>query len=166
MDREPIKAIADILVNQMSIAADRIYLPNSLRALPTDENIFIALDVQTYPPFGMKREYQENKGVYTERQSVMIKQLVTIKVMSKNTDARTECYKVAMALNSTYSQQIQEKYGFHLSVNNNVQNRSFLEATARLNRFDTEVNVITAIKQTQAVDYYDTFNEDEIVFEG
>ena len=165
MDKEPIKAIADILVNQIGISSDRIFLPNSLRSLPTDENLYIVIDVQTYPPFGMKREYETIKGVYTEKQSAMIKQLVTIKAVSKNTDARTQCYKVALALNSTYSQQIQEKYKFHLSVNNNVQNRSYLEATARLNRYDTEVNVITAVGQTQAVDYYETFS-DEVIFEG
>ena len=159
MNREPVKAIADILANQLKISSDRIFLMNSLRELPKDDGVFIVLQEITFPPFGLKKEYKTIKGVYTEVQSYMTKQVVTISILSKNTDARQRKYDVNLALNSTYSQQIQEKYGFHISSVNPVANRSFLEETSRLYRYDTEATVITAYSNQAAVDYYEVFDD-------
>lgn len=159
MNREPIKAIADILVNQLNIESSRIFLMNSLRELPKDDNVFIVLQEVTFPPFGLKKEYKTINGTYTEIQSYMTKQIVTISILSKNTDARLRKYDVNLALNSTYSQQIQEMYGFHISSVNPVANRSFLEETSRLYRYDTEATVITAYSKQSAVDYYEVFDD-------
>lgn len=159
MNREPIKVIADILSNQLNINASRIFLMNSLRELPKDEGAFIVIQETTFPPFGLKKEYKMEKNVYTEVQSYMTKQVVTISLLSKNTEARLQKYDVNLALNSTYSQQMQEKYKFHISAVNPVANRSFLEDTARLYRYDTEATVITAYSKQNAVDYYEKFDD-------
>lgn len=160
MNREPIKAIADILSKELNISASRIFLMNSLRELPKDEGAFIVLQEETFPPFGLKREYKtDSKGVYSEFLSYMTKQRITISLLSKNSEARLQKFDVNLALNSTYSQQVQEQYGFHISAVNPVTNRSFLEETARLYRYDTEATVITAYSKQNAVDYYEVFDD-------
>ncbi len=164
MNREPIKVIADILCKELGINANRVFLFNSLNPLPKDDDLYIVLQQTEFPPFGLKKEYKQNNDTYTEVQSYMTKEVITISLVSKNTDARLRRYDVNLALNSTYSQQMQEQYGFHIAQCNPVSNRSYLEATARLYRFDTEATVITAYSKTQAVDYYDKF-DNTVVFE-
>lgn len=159
MIREPIKVIADILSRELNISPDRVFLMNSLRELPKDEGAFIVLQEMTFPPFGLKNEYKTINGVYTEVQSYMTKQRITISLLSKNTEARLQKFDVNLALNSTYSQQMQEQYGFHISAINPVSNRSFLEETSRLYRYDTEATVITAYSKQSAVDYYAVFDD-------
>lgn len=159
MDREPIKAIADILVNQMNIPAGRVFILNDNRQLPTDNNLYVTIDIIMNAPFGSNVRYKtvtlNNQEQYQEVQSLAIKQTIVVSLVSKNSDARTRAYEVQMAMNSTYSQQSQEKYGYHIASISPIHNRSFLEATARLNRFDTELSIITAIEKKQTVDYYD-----------
>ena len=165
MNREPIKAIADIISHELNIASSRIFLMNSLRELPKDDELFVVIQETTFPPFGLKKEYlTKANGTYVEKLSYMAKQVVTISLLSKNTNARLQKYDVNLALNSTYSQQIQEQYGFHISITNPVANRSFLEETSRLYRYDTEATVITGYLKENTVDYYDKFS-DEITLE-
>ena len=169
MNREPIKALADIICNQMNIQPSRIFLLNDNRQIPNDSELYVTLDIIMQAPFGSDVKYKEttlnNQEVYQEIQSMAIKQTIVVSLVSKNSDARTRAYEVQMAMNSTYSEQSQETNGFHIASISPIHNRSFLEASARLNRFDTEVSVITGIEKTQTVDYYTTFNHEEM-FEG
>lgn len=165
MNKEPIKAIAEIICHEMGIAQNRVFLFNDLRELPKDDGLFVVLDEKPFKPHGASLTYKEINNVYTEVQTLNIKQIITISLISKNNEARLRQYEAQMAMNSTYAQQCQETYGFHVSTTSTVQNRSFVEATARLARFDTEVVVTTAIEKTQEVEYYSA-KEYSSVFES
>ena len=169
MNREPIKALADIICNQMGINQDRVFLLNDNRQIPNDSELYVTLDIIMQAPFGADVKYKEttlnNQQVYQEVQSMAIKQTIVVSLVSKNSDARLRAYEVQMAMNSTYSEQSQETNGFHIASISPIHNRSFLEASSRLNRFDTEIAVITGIEKTQNVGYYDTFEHTEM-FEG
>lgn len=166
MDREPIKALADIICNQMNISSSRVFILNDNRQIPNDSELYVTLDIIMQAPFSSDVKYKEttlnNEQVYQEIQSMSIKQTIVVSLVSKNSDARKRAYEVQMAMNSTYSEQSQESNGFHISSISPIHNRSFVEATARLNRFDTEVTVITGIEKKQNVNYYDTFNHTEL----
>ena len=166
MDREPIKALADIICNQMNISSSRVFILNDNRQIPNDSELYVTLDIIMQAPFSSDVKYKEttlnNEQVYQEVQSMAIKQTIVVSLVSKNSDARKRAYEVQMAMNSTYSEQSQESNGFHISSISPIHNRSFVEATARLNRFDTEVTVITGIEKKQTVNYYDTFNHTEL----
>lgn len=163
MNREPIKVIADIITHEMNITPNRVFLFNDVRKLPTDAELFVVLDEQDYPPHGSELKYKETlSGDFVEVQTLNVRKRITISLISKNTDARTRQYEPQMALNSTYAQQKQEEYGFHVSTTSVMQNRSFLEATARLTRFDTEVMITTAFEKTQTVDYYNSAEHSSI----
>lgn len=162
MNREPIKAIADIITHEMNIAPERVFLFNDLRKLPTDAGLFVVLDEQDFAPHGAELKYKEVNSDLIEVTTLNVRKKITISLISKNTDARTRQYEPQMALNSTYAQQKQEEYGFHVSTTSAVQNRSFVEETARLSRFDTEVMVTTAFEKTQAVDYYNSAEHSSI----
>ena len=155
MDKEPIKAIADILCNQMNLTPERIFILNDSRTIPNDDKLYVTIDLIMNAPFSADVKYTEDLQGYQEVQSLAIKQTIVVSLISRNSDARTRAYEVQMAMNSTYSQQSQEKYGYHIASISPIHNRSFLEESARLNRFDTELSIITAVQKKQVVDYYD-----------
>lgn len=155
--REPVKIIADILSHQMNLDPSRIFIYNDGRTLPKDDGLYIVLYVHRTPPYGSKTEYKETAEGLIEVQSLNFQQTIIASAVSKSTEARQRAYEVQMAVNSTYSQQMQEKYGCHISRIAPVQDLSFLETTSRLNRFDTTVVVLAAVEKETVVDYYDQF---------
>lgn len=161
MNREPVKIIADILSREMNIPEERIFIYNDGRPLPKDEEIYIVLYVTSRPPYGAKTSYKDNDGILEEVQTLNVRENIIASIVSKDTTARTRSYEVLMALSSTYAQQVQEKYGCHISMIAPVRDMSFLEETARLNRFDTEVTILTVYEKVKPVDYYDSFKSQE-----
>ena len=157
MNREPVKIIADILAHEMNLSPNRIFIYNDGRQLPKDDKIYIVLNVLSRPPYGAKTEYKTINGGLSEVQTLNVRETIIASAISKNTEARTRSYEVQMAINSTFAQQEQEKYGCHISRIAPVRDMSFLEETARLNRFDTEITVLTVYEKAQSVDYYDSF---------
>lgn len=158
MSREPVKIIADIISHEMKLPADRIFIYNDGRELPKDDGLYIVLYVTSRPPYGAKTEYRGSDENLVEIQTLNVKEVIVASAVSKNTEARTRAYEVQMAVNSMFSQQEQEKYACHISRIAPVRDFSFLEQTSRLNRFDTEITVLTVYEKTQPVDYYDTFS--------
>lgn len=159
--REPVKIIADILSHEMDLTPDRIFIYNDGRELPKDAGLYIVLYVNQTPPYGAKTEYKETEQGFVEVQTLNFQQTIIASVVSKDTSARQRVYEVQLAVNSTYSQQMQEKYGCHISRIADVQDLSFLEETSRLNRFDTTIRVLAAKEKIQTVDYYDKFSHTE-----
>lgn len=155
--REPVKIIADIISHEMNLPPERIFIYNDGRTLPKDNDLYIVLYVNRTPPYGSKTEYVETEAGLVEVQTLNFQQTIMASAVSKSTEARQRAYEVQMAVNSTYAQQMQEKYGCHISRIAPVQDLSFLETTSRLNRFDTTIIVLSAIEKRQVVDYYDQF---------
>ena len=161
MNKEPVLVIADILSHELQLGQDRIFIYNDGRQLPKDSGLYIVLLIDSRPPYGTKTEYKEVNGVYCNVQSMNVAEKVTAQIVSKDTTARKRAYEVQMAMSSNYAIQQMEKYGFHISRIANVMDASFVEATTRMNRFDCEINILTAYEKVSSVDYYDTFNTEE-----
>ena len=71
-----------------------------------------------------------------------------------------------MAFNSVYAQQIQEINSFKISRNIRIEDISFLEATARLYRFDLHLVVFAWYNKTKTTDFYDSFSARLLVNDG
>ena len=158
MNREPVKVIADIISHEMDLPNDRIFIYNDGRELPKDDGLYIVLSVMSRPPFGAKSSYKETEDGLVEVQTLNVKETIIASAVSKNTDARTRAYEVQMAVNSVFSEQKQEEYGCHISMIAPVRDMSFLENTARLNRFDTEITLLAAYEKVKDIDYFDTYS--------
>ena len=156
MNREPVKIIADIISHEMNISPDRIFIYNDGRELPKDDNLYIVLSVMSRPPFGVKSSWKETETGLVEVQTLNVQETIIASAVSKNTDARTRAYEVQMAVNSVFSEKQQELYGCHISMIAPVRDMSFLENTARLNRFDTEITVLAAYQKIKDIDYFNT----------
>ena len=95
-----------------------------------------------------------------ERQYLSSLQTMQIDVMSANTDARTKSHEVILALESIYSQMMQEKFQFKIHKNiTGFNNVSEAEGESNLNRFALTITCFTWYYKTkQITDYYDKFN--------
>lgn len=150
--------IKKILIHEMNIKGNRIWAYNANIDLPTDNNLFIVLSYAEKTPYSNNTRYVPTDDGLNEVQTMNVAEDIIISLISKNTDARDRSYEVLMALNSTYAQQLQVQNKLHISRIGQVLDNSFLEATARLNRFDINCRVLTAYDKIKEVDYYDTYS--------
>lgn len=162
--REPIKVLADLLVKELPISSDRIFIYNDGRPLPKDSGLYIVLSINGTEVFRNTSKVKESTN-YTEIQDQNYKQNIIVSVISRDSSARTMANNVVMALSSIYSQQLQEKYACHIARISNITDVSFLEKTDMLTRMDVLVHVLSWKQLTKTVDYYET-KDIESIFES
>lgn len=157
MNNSTLDLIKGILDNQMSMPKGRVWAYNGNQDLPQDNNLFIILSFMDTNPYSNTKRYKHTENGLQEIQTVNVAEDILISLISRSTEARDRRFEPSMALNSTYSQYIQEKNKFHISTINEIRDSSFLESTARLNRFDVTCRVIRTYEKIQDIDYYDKF---------
>lgn len=104
-----------------------------------------------------RTEYKEINGQYHEHQYINEKRQMQIDVYSKNNDARQRFWEVQASLNSTFAQQLQDKYQFKIGVISNAVNISGLDGGSDINRYTIRFNVIIWHIKDKSVDYYNNF---------
>ncbi|MDR3244658.1 MAG: hypothetical protein LBT79_07920 [Elusimicrobiota bacterium] len=158
-----LKLICDIVQKEMSLPDGRVWIYNQKRELPTDENIFIVVGLSgSDKMIGNSRRYKRTLEGLEEILCVNVLTFVSIDITSKNTDARMRRFEIPLALGSSYSQQIQEKYSFSVGKIGQVVDVSAAEGTSMLNRFNLTFNITHAVEKNKAVDYYDKFEKPQI----
>ena len=163
---EPIKQICKIIQTQLDLTDKQIWIYNQKRDIPNDFGVYYVVNYLGQRIIGnVRKEFESNQGLM-EYQSVHNLANYQIDVLSRGNGARSERDKVIMALNSTYSQQVQEANGFQIARNSfQVTNTSEVEGVAELNRYSISFNVTYMSETRKSIDYYDTF-EKEVITEA
>lgn len=163
---EPIKLICNILQTQLGLTNDQIWIYNQKRDIPNDFGTYIVVDYVGQRIIGnVRKEYENGEGLF-EYQSVHNLANYSVEVFSRGNGARDMRDHVLMALNSTYSQQVQEANGFQIARNSfQVTNTSEVEGVAELNRYSISFNVTYMTETTKSIAYYDTFSKEVITEE-
>lgn len=149
--------IKEILDNEMQMPPNRVWAYNADQDLPKDGNLFIVLHYGQRKPISNTVKYVPTKDGLNEVQSMNVAEDVIISLISKNTEARDRAHEPHLAINSTFSRQLQEKNKIHISILGDVWDASFWEATSRLNRFDCKIRIFKAYEKIKSVDYYDKY---------
>lgn len=149
--------IKQIIDHELNLPAGRVWAYNGNQDIPKDKDLFIILSFRQKTPYSNNTKYVDTDNGLNEVQTTNMSEDILISCISQNTQARDRAHEVLLALNSFYSQQIQEKNHFHISTINNIEDNSFIEATSNLNRFDLDCKVLRAYEKIQAVDFYDKF---------
>ena len=153
-----LEIIKNILDREMELPQGRCFAYNNENDLPKDDNLFICLFFADRTPYSNNTKFEEVGTDYIEHQSISMNETIEVAIVSKNKDARERCHEILLAFSSVYSQQMQEKHHIHISTISPIYDNSFLEATARLNRFDVRVSVIRTYTKTKTINYYDKFS--------
>ena len=149
--------IKQILDKEMQMPTGRVFAYNSNVDLPQDRNLFIVLHYTAKTPYSNNIRYVKTTQGLEEHQTSNFVEDVLISLMSVNQDARDRAHEVLMAFRSTYAQVLQEQYRLHITTQGDIIDKSFLEATSRLNRFDVRAKVYISYDKITSVDYYDKF---------
>lgn len=160
---EPIKYICDILQHQLSLADGQIWIYNQKRDIPNDFGIYYVVNFLGQKIIGNSRREEATAQGLVEYQSVHSLANYSLHILSRDSAVRNQVDLALMALNSTYSQQIQEKYSFQIARNSfQVTNTSELEGVAELNRYTISFNVTYMSETNKSIDYFDTFSKQVI----
>lgn len=160
---EPIKQICKILQNQLALTNEQIWIYNQKRDIPNDFGIYYVVRYDGQRIIGnVRKEIATTTGLM-EYQSVHNLAMFSVDILSRSSQAREAKDQVIMALNSTYSQQIQEANGFQIARNSfQVTNTSEVEGVAELNRYSISFNVTYMSEMTKSIEYFDTFSKEVI----
>lgn len=160
---EPIKQICKILQNQLALTNEQIWIYNQKRNIPNDFGIYYVVQYNGQRIIGnIRKEIATNQGL-VEYQSVHNLAQYNIEIFSRSNDVREAKDQAIMALNSTYSQQVQETNGFQIARNSfQVTNTSEVEGVAELNRYSISFNVTYMSETSKSIDYFDTFSKEVI----
>jgi hypothetical protein len=163
---EPIKQICNILQTQLGLTNEQIWIYNQKRDIPNDFGTYLVVNYLGQRIIGnVCKEYATNNGLI-EYQSVHSLANLAVDVFSRGSGARDMRDQILMALNSTYAQQVQEKYGFQIARNSfQVTNTSEVEGVAELTRYSISFNVTYMSETNKSIEYFDTF-EKEVITEA
>lgn len=150
--------VQQILSNQMDIPASRIFAYNSNVDLPKDTALFIPLFYTERRPIANNSKMVPTSDGLEEHQTINMCEDVIIALMSQDTSARDRVQDAFMALKSNYSQTLQAQNKLHIASIGEAYDKSFLEGSSMLNRFDIKIRIFRSYEKINTVDYYDTFN--------
>ena len=102
-------------------------------------------------------ETQETTTHYFEDKYINENRTMQIDVYSRNNEARQRYPEVQACLNSTYADQLQDKYQFRIGIISDAVNLSGLDGGSDINRYTIRFQCITWNKYTKEVDYYTSF---------
>lgn len=124
-------------------------------------NLQITISTLQNRTFSNRKEYREEvvEDVTTYYEDVYINEdrTMQIDIYSKNNDARIRYPEVQACLNSTYAEQLQDKYQFRISKISDAVNLSGLDGGSDINRYTIRFNCMSWNKYTKEVDYYQSF---------
>ena len=160
---DPTKLICNILQTQLGLQDGQIWVYNQKRDIPNDFGTYYVVTYNGQRIIGnVRREFVTNDGL-KEYQSVHSLANYSVDVISRSNTIRESRDQAIMALNSTYSQQMQEARGFQIARNSfQVTNTSELEGVAQLNRYTISFNVTYMSETTKSIQYFDTFSKEVI----
>jgi hypothetical protein len=149
--------LRDIVMTEMDLADDRVFIYNPKFRLPTFDDLFVVIEFKNSQVMS-SRTITTGTGInYRQIQDVTSRESIAIDIFSRNTSALYRKEEVIMALTSIYAQQIQEIYGFKLFRIAPIENLSDVEGGARLYRFEIPVVLHAWYTKEKPVDFYDTF---------
>lgn len=163
---EPIKLICNILQRSLNLENGHIWIYNQKRDIPNDFGTYFVVSYTGQRIIGNTRREVPTATGLVEYQSVHNLASFAVDVFSRGSGARDMRDQAIMALNSTYSQMIQEANGFQIARNSfNVTNTSEIEGVAELNRYTISFNVTYMSEATRNIEYFDTFTKEVITEE-
>ena len=158
--------LRDIVQEEMDLQDGQIWIYGQQNIIPEGTGLYIVIEYKYSRVYSNRDLTSATLSALTEEQNVNTQEFLTVQLFSSNFEALRRKEEAAMALKSVYSQQVQEKYAFKLSVNPQILDLSSLEASRMLYRYDIPVVVLTAYQKIKPVAWFDNFVTDVTANDG
>ena len=96
--------------------------------------------------------------ILAERICMNDQRVMQIDVYSRTNDARQRFWEIQACLNSTYCEQLQDKYQFRISRISNATNLSGLDGGSDINRYTIRFNCLAWYEKINTPDFYNSFD--------
>ncbi|PHS61070.1 MAG: hypothetical protein COB09_19165 [Thalassobium sp.] len=164
MDKLASQIIVDIIQNQMALPATDVWVDELNYIIPTGEDIKVSVGMSDATVMSSGDSELEFRDPDTyEIQQVQMRENIQIEIFARSASALLRRWEVVAALNSIYSEQQQEFYGFKIfSIPNSFINTSVAEGGSQLARFTLSFACFVWYRKerlltTGGKQYYDTF---------
>ena len=95
---------------------------------------------------------------FIEVQSLVKQEIIGVDIYSRNSEARLRKEEILLAINTFAARAVMLSYGIQIfRVPTSFIDVSFIEASARLNRFRIDVATMRTFAKEQPTEYYDKF---------
>lgn len=154
--------LAGLLAQQLGLKQGpngQVFLFNQKWKIPSnDAGMFLVLSRIGMKEISSNLGYENDVTTLNEVRTVRFRETYSINLFSFDASAINATPLLAMALNSTASEQLCEANGMKIfSVSPSVVDTSSLEATAMLNRTTRTVQIIRGYTATSPAQFYDRF---------
>lgn len=156
----------EILEKELGLAPGRVFLWDQKVFQPDDFDLYIAVSVPSCKPFANNIKTTADGSIVT--QSVNMLATLDIDAISRGPAARDRKEEIVMALVSTYAEKQQQGNSFligKLPPGSRFVNLSVVDGAAIPYRFRISVNMQYAVTKSKAVDYFDTFQTEQVTIE-
>lgn len=159
----PILLVCDIIRQEMELTNDQCYLYDQKINIPKDSRLYIAVGVLQPRPFGNSTKLQSDGTVV---QSVNMRVLLSIEILSRSTDALNRKEEILLALKSIYAQQQMTANTFFIApLTTSFVALNEIDGPAIPYRFNLSVNMQYFVKKIKPVPYFDTFQQPTTAFD-
>lgn len=158
--REPLLIVADVIQSEMDLDDGQVMATNNKFEIPT-KGLFVAVSyIGPGKPIANCNDTEDDGvGGLIEVQSLAMRHLIQIDIMSFGSEARTRKEEIAMALFSLFSQGMQEKYAMSIArMPGVIMDTSYLEGAQILTRYTTTIVTSSVNKKRKAVASYNSFS--------
>jgi len=153
-----LELFCDIIRTEMGLESDQVFLWDQKFTIPNDSRVYVAVSILSCKVFGTK--------LTLDNQSVSMKAILGVDIMSRNFDAVTRKEEVVMALSSHYSESQQELNSFYIASQPSAfTNLSQEDGAAIPYRFNLTIAIQYSVSKVKAAPYYDTFDTVEVTTE-
>ena len=159
--------IADIIVREMSLPNDNVWIDELGYNIPTSEDLMVAVGMSSSIPMSSQSFIEDRDtppdSVF-EVQRVQLRENIDINIFARNSDALTRRWEVIAALGSIYSQQQQETNAFKIfKLPNTFLNTSAAEGGSQLARYTLSFACFVWYSKEKQLtvdggDYYEEFS--------
>ena len=158
MDPEYIVVLVNLIREELSLAADQVVVYNQAWAIPPDERMYVVVEFRNGEPYAQSKTYRPTDTDLISVQTQNVREDYTIRLYCSGPESRQRKQEILFALNSDRAERYMELYNFKFAnLPVSFQDVSAVEATARLNRYDLDFNLLVSYKQERSTLYYDTF---------
>lgn len=161
-----IKIIRELLVKEMGLAEDQVWLYGEKWKIPPGKGLAIVVEYKYGKPYSSRLAFNSTEGDLASQNRVNRQEFIGVNLFSYNFDAQNRCPDVYFAMNSVYAQQLQEKFSFHIGRISQEINLSAVEGDKYLRRFEIPMVVLSHYSQEKSVDFFDSFDGEILIDEG
>ena len=153
-----LELLRKIILGYIPIDDERVNIYNQKFKIPEDEGLFVTIEHNHSQVFASRSNFSLPTTAYKETIDLSVLEDISIDIMSRNLEALQKKELFVMALNSYYSQQVQEANGFKVLRIAPINNLSALEGAAQLYRYEIPVKLFAWYQNITAADYFNAFS--------